>query len=79
MLGSEDQDERKYAVEKITEIRGGEDYGDCSVRSFHVPQLNFEADSLSSLIDMSGKETLVLEPVLTCKVATGELDQYNVH
>ena len=76
MLGSEDQDERKYAVEKITEIRGGEDYGDCSVRSFHVPQLNFEADSLSSLIDMSGKETPVLEPVLTCKVATGELDQY---
>ena len=24
MLGSEDQDERKYAVEKIREIRGGD-------------------------------------------------------
>ena len=76
MLGSEDQDERKYAVEKIKEIRGYDDYGDCSVRSFHVPKLNFKAVSLSSLIDMSDKEVPILEPVLFCKVATGELDQY---
>ena len=76
MLGSENLAERKYAVDKIKEIRGWQEYGDCSVRDFHVPKLNFKANCMSSLIDMSGKEGQVLEPVLTCKVATWELDQY---
>ena len=51
LLGSEDIEDRKFAVEKIKEIRG--DYGDKSVRDFHVPQLIFEADSKYNLIDPS--------------------------
>ena len=73
LLGSEDIEERKLAVEKIIEIRGDDEYGDKSVREFHVPQLNFEADSMFNLIDLSGQ---LLEPVLTCHVQTLQLEQY---
>ena len=74
LLGSEDFEERKLAVEKIIEIRGDDEYGDKSVREFHVPQLNFEADSMFNLIDLS--EGQLLEPVLTCHVQTLQMEQY---
>lgn len=75
MLGSDLEEERKFAVDKIKEIRGDGRYGDLSVREFHVPLLNFKADSLASLIDMSDKKIL-LEPVLTCPISTQDLDQF---
>ena len=74
LLGSEDIEERKLAVEKIKEIRGDDEYRDKSVREFHVPQLNFEADSMFNLIDLS--EGQLFEPVLTCHVQTLQLEQY---
>ena len=74
MIGSEDQSRRQFAIDKIRQIRGSQDQGNSAVRAFHVPQINFQAGSLFNLIDWSKAE--LMEPVLTCSVPTGELDQY---
>ena len=46
MIASQDEEKRKFAVDTIKGIRGIESYGDNSVRDFHVPRINFRADSL---------------------------------
>ena len=76
MIGSDDLRKRTFAVNTIKMLRGGEVQGDSSVRDFHVPELNFQADSLYNLIDWSGDETVLHEPVLTCGVRTDQLEQY---
>ena len=66
----------RFAVNTIKKLRAGAVQGDSSVRDFHVPKLNFKADSLYNLIDWSGDETVLHEPVLTCGVRTDQLEQY---
>ena len=75
LLGSEDREERKFAIEKIKEVRGESEYGNKSVRDFHVPLLNVNAESLLILIDMSDSSNLH-EPVLTCDIPTQDLNQF---
>ena len=76
MIGSDDPMKRKFAVNTIKMLRAGAVQGDSSVRDFHVPELNFQADSLYNLIDWSGDGTVLHEPVLTCGVRTDQLEQY---
>ena len=75
MLGSEDEEERKFAIDIIKKVRGDSEFGDKSVRDFHVPLLNFKANSLFNLIDMSDIAN-IHEPVQTCQISTNELDQF---
>ena len=78
MLESEEQARRQFAIEKTKEIRGKQKFGDSSIRDFHVPEVNFDADSLFTLIDLSDPARL-FEPVLTCSIPTDQLDQYSEH
>ena len=75
MLGSEDPSRRMFAIDKIKQIRGNHEFGNSGVRDFHVPNINFEADSLFNLIDWSDTAN-VMEPVHTCSIPTKQLDQY---
>ena len=59
----------------VTKVRGDSEFGDKSVRDFHVPLLNFKANSLFNLIDMSDIAN-IHEPVQTCQISTNELDQF---
>src|SRR6218665_120153 len=65
LLCSDDSDERRAGVQKIIEIRGGDDdtLGDNSVRPRKTPSINNNASSLLELIDWSDR---VYEPPLTC-------------
>ncbi len=65
LLCSDDSDERRAGVQKIIEIRGGDDdtLGDNSVRPRKTPSINTNASSLLELIDWSDR---VYEPPFTC-------------
>ena len=76
MIGSEDEEQRRFAIKKIIEIRGGSETGDKSVRSFHVPKLNWTANSLYNLIDLSGVSEPVYEPILTCNLSNDQLREF---
>ena len=76
MLGSEDEKQRHFAIKKITEIRGKDNFGDKSVRSFHVPTLNWQASGLYNLIDWTGESDPVFEPILTSDFSTEQLKQF---
>ena len=76
MIGSDNLSKREFAIDKIKEIRQGQEFGNSAVRDFHVPTINFAADSLFNLIDWSEE---VLEPVVTCSIPTNQLDQYIQH
>ena len=76
MLASGDRDMRKYAVQKILEIRGvGDDdsqVGDNSVRPRIAPEINPDAKTPYDLIDW----TSISEPPLTCNKTTGCLKSF---
>ena len=73
MIGSQEEEQRRFAINKMIEIRKEEEYGDTTVRDFHVPQLNWKASSLYNLIDWSGDKEPVYEPILTCKLSIEQL------
>ena len=77
MLSSEEEQERRFAVEKILQIRGEGDettqLGDSSVRPRKTPSVNTEATSLSQLIDWSSG---VYEPPLTCSLTTYDIKTF---
>ena len=67
---------KEFAIDAIKKIRALDEKGDASVRDFHVPKVNFEADSLFNLVDWSGVEEELHEPVHTCFIPTGHLSQF---
>ena len=71
LLSSSDEKEREFAVDKIVEIRGGEEFGDKSVRDFHTPTLNWKASSVLDMIDWD--DAVISEPILTCHMSTDEV------
>jgi hypothetical protein len=79
MLCSEVAEERKFAVDKIVNIRGhGEDdtqVGDNSVRYRITPDINWKSTKLADLIKW--KEN-VTEPALTCHLTTTQVKQFVV-
>ena len=50
LLSSTDPEDRKFGVEQILNLRGGQEYGDNCVRPRITPKLNLSATSLSKLI-----------------------------
>ena len=66
MLAEDDKALRDFAVRTILKIRGDSLFGDTSVRTYRVSDINLAADSLSELIQWSSEDTQLYEPLLTC-------------
>ena len=49
LLASNEEEDRRFAISKILEIRNGADFGDTSVRQVVTPNLNWDAKSLRHL------------------------------
>ena len=49
LLSSNDEENRRFAISKIIEIRKGEDIGSVAARQVITPKLNWEATSLRNL------------------------------
>ena len=70
LLCSQDEEDRRFAVKKIREIRerlGHPGIGDGGYRERNTPKLNFEANTLQEMIDWD----VLDEPVLTTEIPTG--------
>ena len=66
LLASEKQEERKFGVARVLELRGDQELGDLEPRSRRTPEINFEAKKCQDLIFWE-KET-IYEPVFTCNL-----------
>ena len=79
MLCSKLEEERRFAVKKILNIRGqGDDetqVGDNRVRYRITPDINWKATKLANLIEWKEGTT---EPVLTCHLTTKQVKQFVV-
>ena len=64
LLCSQDEEERRFGVFKILELRTNKDQGDTTVRPRRTPSLNRNATNLMNMIQWE-KSTLY-EPFLTC-------------
>ena len=73
LLASDDRDQRTFAVNQITKLRGSSDFGDTSIRTRTVPNINFDAIRLEDLIDWSSN---IFEPVLTSKLSTKQVKDF---
>ena len=72
LLGSENEQERRFGVKVIREqIRKGADVGDSLPRKFETPAVNFDATSLQSLIDWN--KAKLSELLLTATMSTDEV------
>ena len=59
-------------MEKVLELRNGDDIGDSSPRTFHPPTLNFNAEELVELIDW--RKECISESRLTCHLTIAEIE-----
>ena len=72
LLSSQEESERHFAVKKIlNEIRGEDGIGDCSVRVYKVPEINWSAPKIQNLIDW--KTTPLSEPAVTTSMSADEI------
>ena len=69
LLCSSDEEDRHFAINKITSIRNGQNFGDSSVRPFLPPKLNWDATSIRNIQDWSS----ATEPLLTSSISTADL------
>ena len=86
-ISSDDKKLRKFAVEKILDIRKGKEAGDKSVRYRQNPQVKLEAQDPLELIDWKKEE--ILEPIFTTDLKIDEIkklvetpfpmESYNTH
>ena len=72
LLCSPEEDDRRFAIKKISSIRNGADLGDSSVRPFAPPKLNWNATSIRNLQDW----TNATEPFITTSIPSAELVQF---
>ena len=77
LVCSEDPEERKKGIERITNLRGEGDHstqlGDSSVRPRRTPEINEKATNLLELIDWDEQ---CYEPLLTTSISTADLKQF---
>ena len=73
LICSASPSDRKFAHNKIVEIRGNREYGDVSVRQRITPSINLNATSLIELIPWDKN---VYEPIYTCSYSKAELKQF---
>ena len=72
LLSSPSEDDRRFAVSKIEEIRDGANIGDSSPRPFAPPKLNWKATSIREIQDWSN----ATEPIITTSTPTNELRNF---
>lgn len=72
MLASSQQQERKFAVTTIRNLRNGEITGISTPRKFQVPAVNFEANEIVELINWA--EVPVTEPLITASLPTKQIE-----
>ena len=72
LLSSEEESDRRFAYEKIVSLRGGEDFGDKSIRAFEPPKLNWSATSIRDIQDWAN----ITEPIITASISTRDLAQF---
>ena len=75
LLCSNNKEERRAGIQKIIDLRGGNDdiFGDLSVRPRKTPSINTSASNLLELIDWFDG---VYEPPLTCKMTLTEIKEF---
>ena len=71
LLSSDKVADRTFAVSKILDIRGTNEYGDTSVRPRRTPKLNLDATTLQSLISWNVEDCY--EPIFTCNLSQDEI------
>ena len=77
LISSEDREDRKFAVDRIKDIRGAQLYGDKSFRERRNPtedQINFNAEKVRDVL--VSNSLYKHEPLLTCDTSTADLDKY---
>ena len=67
---SSDEEERRFGVKQIIELRMEKETGDTSPRPRKTPGINISATNLPSMITW---ENSVYEPLLTCSLSKEEL------
>ena len=72
LLSSQNEDDRRFAVEKISAIRNGAIIGDSSPRPFTPPKLNWNASSIRDIQDWSD----ATEPNITASIPSDELENF---
>ena len=73
LLSSTDFDDRSFAVDKILQIRGKEEFGNTNVRPRVLPKLNLDATNLKNLIHW---EKSIHEPIFTCLLTKEEVKSF---
>ena len=71
MLCSSDQEERLYAINKIKDIRGSEEFGDKSLRQRKLPFLHTEAKKLQDINSWDDAH----EPLSTCDMTIDQIEK----
>ena len=74
MLADKDEEVRAEAVNKIVDIRKGENFGDKSPRKFKVPRVLFDCKKYTEMIDWEKEE--IMEPRLTSDISTDMLRDF---
>lgn len=87
LVSSESREDRQFAVSKILNLRGGNEFGDIAVRPRITPKMNLMATTLQKLI--SWEPDKIHEPVFTCSLSQDqikeiiekpfEVPQYSLH
>ena len=72
LLASDNEEERRFAVKKILEIRGDSEFGDKSLRTFKVPSLNWSAKKIEDMISWEG----ATESILTANFSRDQIRSY---
>ena len=72
LLCSEQESDRRFAVEKLTALRDGNNLGDKSVRPFEPPKLNWNAKSIPEIQDWEN----ATEPIITASIPTCDLAKF---
>ena len=69
LLASEDEEQRRFAVNKILTIRAGSEFGETKNRPHKVPKLNWSMKKIQDMISWDS----ATEPLLTAKLNCNEL------
>ena len=72
LLSSPEEEDRRFAIDKIAFIRNGAEFGDSSVRPFAPPKLNWNATSIQNIQDW----TDATEPLTTASIPSTELAKF---
>ena len=76
LLCSDNQEERRFAVNEILKVRGGQEEGDMSVRVRRNPKINIAASAPIELMDWTSDPVLEIETLVDEPLA---IDNYTTH